>query len=161
MDHDQGVRVLTYVRTLSIGAINMELYKYDWCLSKLVVDILNSHNQYSKYPLLALNLMHALDRLLKSEWIRWLDSQLYVHCQRRDTVSTIASDVVPRDTASSRGSLEAEFSVPWPRSRSRLLMSWPCPRSRLICLGLATSSRHQSQKSRLYSRNLGLLHLLK
>jgi len=62
----------------------------------------------------------------------------------------ISSDVVPRGTASSRGSLEAEFSLPWPRPRSRPLMSWPCPRSRLICLGLATASRHQSQRSRFY-----------
>jgi len=29
------------------------------------------------------------------------------------------SDVVPRDTASPRGSLEAQFSLPRPRSRSR------------------------------------------
>jgi len=41
------------------------------------------------------------------------------------------SDVVPRGTASSRGSLEAEFSLPWPRPRSRPLMSWPWPQWRL------------------------------
>ena len=37
-------------------------------------------------------------------------------------------------------------------SRSQPLMSWPCPRSRLICLGLASASRHQSQRSKYYSR---------
>jgi len=69
------------------------------------------------------------------------------------------SDVVPRGTASSRGSLESEFSLPRPRPLSRPLMSWPWPRSRLICLGLATASRHQFQGSRFYFYSL--LHLLK
>ena len=77
-----------------------------------------------------------------------------VHRLLRNSASYLAddcrSDVVPRGTASSRGSLEAEFSLPWPRPRSRFLMSWSWPRSRLICLGLATASRHQSQRSRFY-----------
>jgi len=38
-------------------------------------------------------------------------------------------------------------------------LSLPRPRSRLICLGLATASRHQSQRSQFYFCNL--LHLLK
>ena len=57
--------------------------------------------------------------------------------------SADASDVVPRDTASPRGSLEAQFSLP----RSR-------PRSRLSCLGLVTASRHQSQRSQFFSHNI-------
>jgi len=42
--------------------------------------------------------------------------------QRRDGQAELTwvagSDVVPRGTASSRGSLEAEFSLSWPRPRS-------------------------------------------
>ena len=60
------------------------------------------------------------------------------------------SDVVPRGTASPRGSIEAEFSLPRPRSRSRPLLSRSWPRSRLICLGLATASRHQSSRSQFF-----------
>ena len=69
--------------------------------------------------------------------------------------------------------LEAQFSLPRPRSQSRpsclglglsldppasvsvstlLPQSWP--RSRLSCLGLATASRHQSQRSQFFSHNV-------
>jgi len=61
--------------------------------------------------------------------------------------NAFTSDVVPRGTASPRGSLEAQFSLPRPRSRSRLLLPRSWPRSRLSCLDLATASRHLSQRS--------------
>ena len=50
--------------------------------------------------------------------------------------SASGSNVVPRGTASPRGSLEVQFSLPRPRT----LVPWPW--SRVICLGLVGASRH-------------------
>ena len=52
----------------------------------------------------------------------------------------IPSDVVPRGTASPRGSLEVQFSLAWPWPQPRTLVPWP--QSRVICLGLVGASRH-------------------
>jgi len=59
----------------------------------------------------------SLDYSLGGQGLHTQTAAAHNPCVSWDFVFYIVtiSDVVPRDTTSSRGSLEAEFSLPWPR----------------------------------------------